>query len=120
LIGREPGSAVIASLGLPFVPFMESGILHGRYFFTEGSWDSDLIQDECYLIHCLDYGHTNPTTDLWHAFDLEVSATVLVGARIGFSPGEFVDFLAGLVGLDPIGDDRSSAGESTASLDLVE
>ena len=41
-----------------------------------------------------------------HAFDLEVSATVLlIGARAGFSPGEFVDFFLGWFGVDIAGDD---------------
>lgn len=41
-----------------------------------------------------------------HAFDIEVSAYALVvGAAAGFSPGEFLDFLAGWFGLDLAGDD---------------
>jgi hypothetical protein len=36
---------------------------------------------------------------------IEVSAGVLFGARIGFNPGELVDFLAGIVGLDLYKDD---------------
>jgi hypothetical protein len=107
MIGRKVGTAGMATLGLPFVPFVEDGILHGRYVFAEtsGAWETDDIQDECYLIHALDAGHTSPEPDLWHAFDLEVSATILVGGRLGFSPGELVDFLAGLFGFDPIEDD---------------
>jgi hypothetical protein len=110
LIGRKPGVATVATLGLPFVPFIEGGILHGRYIFTEigGAWERDDVADECYLIHVIEAGHTNPDVDPWRAFDLEVSATLLVGARIGFSPGEFVDFLAGLVGLDPRRDDSKT------------
>ena len=43
-----------------------------------------------------------------HAFDVELSLTLLVGRlRLGFSPGEFVDFLLGWFGLDIAGDDRA-------------
>ena len=112
LIGRKLGTASVITLGLPFVPFVESGILHGRYVFTEtgGEWVADDVNDECYLIHVIEAGHTNPAVDPWRAFDLEVSATALVGGRIGFSPGEFVDFLAGIVGFDPRGDDAKEPG----------
>ena len=108
MIGRRRGSAAVASLGLPVAPFLEDGILFGRYAFTEfdGEWRLRDLQDECYLIHALDLAPTNPESDLWHAFDLEVAAMVGLGARVGFRPGEFVDFLAGIFGADPIGDDR--------------
>lgn len=117
LIGRKLGVASVATYGLPFVPFLEDGILHGRYVFTEvgGGWEAEDVEDECYLIHAIEAGPTNPDVDPWRAFDLEVSATVLVGARIGFSPGEFVDFLAGLVGLDPRGDDSKTIGAVAAA-----
>ena len=107
LVGRNFGGGSVVTLGLPIAPFMESGILHGRYLFTEvsGGWDKDAVEDECYLIHALDIGNTSPKSDLWHAFDLEISAVALVGGRVGFSPGELVDFLAGLAGLDPRKDD---------------
>ena len=43
-----------------------------------------------------------------HAFDVEVSAyALLIGVKVGFSPGEFVDFLLGWFGLDIAGDDRA-------------
>ena len=41
-----------------------------------------------------------------HAFDIEVAAYAgLLHARLGFSPGEFADFLLGWFGLDLAGDD---------------
>ena len=47
--------------------------------------------------------------DRWarvHAFDIEISAyALIVGARVGFSPGEFVDFFLGWFGADIAGDD---------------
>ena len=50
--------------------------------------------------------HPDGTWDRVHAFDID--ATVYAGvvfAGVGFSPGEFVDFLAGWFGLDIAGDD---------------
>ncbi len=42
-----------------------------------------------------------------HAFDIEVGAfAIVLGARVGFSPGEFLDFLLGWVGIDIAGDDK--------------
>jgi hypothetical protein len=42
-----------------------------------------------------------------HAFNIEAGVFVLVvGARAGFSPGEFLDFLLGWVGIDIAGDDH--------------
>jgi len=107
LIGRRVGAAGVLNLGLPVAPFLEDGILHGRYLFTEnsGAWRSSDVQDECYLIHAGGWSPTNPPTSALRAWDLEFGLTVLVGARIGFSPGEFFDLLAGLFGADPAGDD---------------
>ncbi len=49
------------------------------------------------------------TDTVWrriHAFDLEASVYAgIVCARVGFSPGEFLDFLLGWFGLDIAGDD---------------
>lgn len=108
-IGRHVGTAGVMTLGLPVAPFIEDGVLYGRFVFTEtsGAWEEGDVQDECYIVHALGAGETNPKSDAWHALDLEVGATVLVGARVGLRPGELVDFLAGLLGLDPIGDDAT-------------
>ncbi|MCZ6691919.1 MAG: hypothetical protein O7H41_20215 [Planctomycetota bacterium] len=41
-----------------------------------------------------------------HAFDIEAHLFLgVVGARAGFSPGEFVDFFLGWFGVDIAGDD---------------
>lgn len=43
-----------------------------------------------------------------HAFDIEAGVFAgIVGARVGFSPGEFVDFLLGWFGVDIAGDDEA-------------
>ncbi|MCI0341317.1 MAG: hypothetical protein L0216_09240 [Planctomycetales bacterium] len=50
-------------------------------------------------------------TNRWlrvHAFDVEASAYAgFVCARVGFSPGEFLDFVLGWFGIDIAGDDRA-------------
>jgi hypothetical protein len=111
MIGGEWGSAGVAMLGLPISPFMEDGIVYGRFLFTDasGGWTDELVQDECYGIHLLDIAPTNPQRDAWDRWDLELGVTVLVGARVGFSPGQFVDFVAGVFGGDPAGDDGAAA-----------
>ncbi len=111
IVAGRVGGASVLTLGLPFTPFLEGGILHGRYVFTEtaGDWKSDDVEDECYLIHALGVENTSPGPDLWHSLDVEVSGMALLGARAGFSPGELVDFLCGLFGADPIGDDGGPA-----------
>ncbi len=47
------------------------------------------------------------TTKEWiHAFDVEVAVYAIVPyVRVGFSPGEFLDFLLGWFGADIAGDD---------------
>lgn len=40
-----------------------------------------------------------------HQFDLEVGGGFLLGLNLGFSPGEFLDFLLGWFGVDLAGDD---------------
>jgi hypothetical protein len=107
VIKGEWGSAPVITMGLPFAPFIEDGVLHGRYVFTEtgGAWDDLEVQDECYIIHFLDVGATNPQRAWVDRFDLEVGFTIGIGARVGFSPGQFVDFLGGCFGWDPAEDD---------------
>jgi len=111
LIKGEWGSAPVITLGLPFAPFMEDGVLHGRYVFTEtgGAWDDLDVQDECYIIHFLDVGATNPHRAWVDRFDLELGVTIGIGARVGFSPGQLVDFLGGCFGWDPAQDDPPPA-----------
>lgn len=105
-IKGDAGEAMVMTYGLPVVPFLEDGILYGRYSaFESGSWTVDHVQDECYGIHLLDEPPTNPLRAPIDRFDLELGATVLVGARAGFSPGQLLDFVAGWFGADPAGDD---------------
>ena len=48
----------------------------------------------------------------WDLFELDANL-LLVGARFGVRPGEFLDFVVGLVGLDPLGDDLPRAEVAT-------
>jgi len=110
LLQGRIGSAPVVTMGLPFVPFIEDGVLYGRYLFVEtgGAWDVDGVQDECYLVHFLPVGATHPTRPWLDRFDLEIGATVLIGARVGFRPGQFLDFIAGCIGFDLAHDDREA------------
>lgn len=49
-----------------------------------------------------------------HVADIGVSAAAVVGAGVGFSPGEFLDLLLGFVGIDIAGDDVFG-GEATVA-----
>ena len=50
-----------------------------------------------------------------HAFDTELGVYLLiVNAKVGFSPGEAVDFLVGLVGLDIAQDDTGGSRAAAA------
>lgn len=63
------------------------------------------VQDWCNVVHVPSLGE--PKRPWIDRFDLEVGATALVAnARVGFSPGQVVDFLVGIIGFDPAGDDH--------------
>lgn len=49
--------------------------------------------------------HYDPRTRGWHVADCAVGACALLGVRLGCSPGQFVDFVCGIFGWDPAGDD---------------
>ncbi len=58
--------------------------------------------------------------DPWRRADVEVGATAgVVSLRLGFSPGHLVDFLAGIVGLDPAGDDRGAPFDDPAEPESI-
>jgi hypothetical protein len=105
-VGRRVGGAGVVTYGLPVAPFLEDGVLHARLALDDpgGAWRTEDVQDECYVVHALALRETNPAATALQALDVEVSAFLLVGARVGFSPGELLDFLSGFVGLDPAGD----------------
>lgn len=63
-------------------------------------------QDRCFLLLPPLTERQSSRRTLLHAFDVEVSAFVLIfGVEFGFSFGEFVDFLLGLFTIDIAGDD---------------
>ncbi|MGB0952818.1 MAG: hypothetical protein ACPG31_06315 [Planctomycetota bacterium] len=109
LDGRRVGSAGVMTLGLPVAPFLEDGVLYGRYLFTEtsGTWNRESVEDECYLIHAWNHPPTHPDHTWVRAWDVEVGATLLIGARAGIRFGEVADFFAGIFGFDPAADDTA-------------
>ena len=62
---------------------------------------SILVLNLCRVLDC----GRNPDRKLIDAFDVDVAATLLLSARVGFSPGQFLDFAAGLATFDLAGDD---------------
>jgi hypothetical protein len=52
-----------------------------------------------------------PARSPWSVLDVEVGVVLgWIGVRVGLSPGELVDFLAGIAGFDPAGDDLPYKG----------
>ncbi|MCE9581268.1 MAG: hypothetical protein K8T20_02000 [Planctomycetes bacterium] len=114
--GVAAGAEFGASYGSPmmemdteviFGPFhAASWIWHGTY----GPWASRQCWQTPPCQHCLGVLPvlTNHSVRTWmHRFDLEVRVTALVSIDVGFSPGEFVDFIVGWFGveLDPLKQD---------------
>ena len=75
------------------------------------------IDTTSYLVPSALFAHGEDGKSIWktesmgwerlHAFDVEVYAGFFpLDAVVGFSPGEFVDFVLGWFGLDIAGDDR--------------
>ncbi len=80
------------------------------------SRDHDLVPGQMFFVPLLGTEHA-PDWSLarrgLHVADIGVSAAAVVGAGVGFSPGEFLDLLLGFVGIDIAGDDVFG-GETTA------
>lgn len=111
MLGRHVGHGSVTTLGLPFGFFAPDPVFFGRYVEEGGlggAWAHSQVQHECYLIHAMPIGVTRPRHAWVKAFDLEVAACALIGARVGLSPGQGLDFLGGFFGWDPAGDDDES------------
>lgn len=110
MLGRHVGHASIMTLGFPFGFMAKESVFFGRYVHGEtgGAWGVSAIQDECYVIHALPLGSTQPQHAWVDSFNLEVAATALIGVRLGISLGQGIDFLGGCFGWDPAGDDDAS------------
>ena len=79
-------------------PYLDTGELLP---FLDLPWDDDA---ECH-----------PLIDpQWTQIDLSVG--LIASARVGFNPGELLDFLMGLVGLDLYGDDLAGSKENWEAL----
>ena len=101
------GAAIIAAIG-GFVPDDDRACARGKAFasayfadskkllpFLDLPWDADA---ECH-----------PAIDpQWTQIDLSVG--LIASVRLGFNPGELLDFIVGLVGFDLYGDDLAGAG----------
>jgi hypothetical protein len=63
-------------------------------------------------------GHADwafPHRSPWEWLDVEVGAVAMIGARVCISPLQAIDFLAGLVMLDPAGDDQPRTDTAVSS-----
>ncbi len=129
-VGLRDGSFGVGqelALGLPVAPFLwgaasENGTdlplppahLAARVSLRDLTWPRPVgrSQAEGSLLFPFPLGATSPARPLLRRADLEVAATaVVVSVRAGFSPGELLDLIAGLFGLDPAGDDDGAALE---------
>jgi hypothetical protein len=78
-------------------------------------------QDRCFLLLPPLTEQKSARRTTLHAFDLEASAFVLVfGLEVGFSLGEFVDFVLGLFAVDIAGDDTPEGRAKRRLYDLPE
>ena len=79
----------------------------------ENSWDDYRYPSahNCSGTHLLPFHQENPDADIKRSLDLEVTFSLFIGFRFGFSPVEFFDFALGLLGLDPAGDDIEKGAE---------
>ena len=58
--------------------------------------------------------------DPWHSWaNVEIDVFAGVGLRVGLCPDELVDLLAGLVGLDLLGDDPGGSTDEYWNVDLI-
>ncbi len=95
LRGRQAEWLRDREVGLPASLLLVAGALRDGRPWRLGDWHTNSGE--------LWHGHSP-----WRAADLELGVFAgFLGLRLGFSPGELVDLLAGLVGLDPAGDDLS-------------
>jgi hypothetical protein len=80
------------------------------------SWGLEAPQHRCYVMLPGVLNNNTMQVDALHFFDIELGLyAIFPGARIGFSPGEFLDFFLGLWTFDLAGDD-SFEGRSNKRL----
>ncbi|MCZ6690087.1 MAG: hypothetical protein O7H41_10820 [Planctomycetota bacterium] len=113
----ESGDKDTGFLGIPLVGLV---LLHGAPPYLHVSVD-DKEEHGCYWLLPGLASYYTEVSESWiwtdpksgwsrlHAFDVEAHLFLgVVGVRVGFSPGEFLDFLLGWVGVDIAGDDEGS------------
>ena len=68
--------------------------------------DAKTSQHRCYIVLPGELNRSLWKKDPLHYYDIEVGVmAAILGAQVGFSPGEFVDWLLGWFGADIAGDD---------------
>lgn len=99
-----------ASYGAPMMAFESEAIIGpvhvtgpGGFHGQGGPAETEICWQTPPCQHCFGVLRvlTNPSVRTWlHRFDLEVRVCALVSIDVGFSPGEFVDFIVGWFGVD--------------------
>ena len=113
--GRFVGTARLGQVGLPgLVMFGEPRNVEMTPLLgdtSEFDWQRDIVPGQVLLLFPAMHTGRTAVSD-WslakrdvHVADLGASLTVFVGVSIAFSPGEVLDLLLGLVGIDLAGDD---------------
>lgn len=92
--------------------WVESGAnVHGAgpteayYFFVHISYDSGASKHSCFALLPPLLNREGVHRNWIHDFDLEAAVVPFLGLSVGFSLGEFVDFLLGWFGIDLARDD---------------
>lgn len=95
LRGRDPYWTRDREIGLPASTLLLIPAIRDKHWHRLGHWHVSSLE-------------LRASQDSWlHRFDSSVGATLaFLQLRAGFSVGQFIDFLGGIVGLDPAGDDR--------------
>lgn len=105
-VWEEEGGAGVIMTGEQFTPRLPQR-WPGGPDWTDDSLFRRSSGNFFFFVPCrLMWGLPNPLVP-WPAwFDVDANIFLGVGGmRVGVCPGELIDFLAGIVGLDPIGDD---------------
>jgi len=124
--GRYIGTWWDLHMGVPIMPFF-SFLIFGPAtdFVSIGSGKGGTVNDDKGIpnTEIVSFLFINPAfftyydppiinTPLINKFDIEVGGTtVVVGARVGFSPGQFLDFIIGWTGIDIGKDDTKPDAE---------
>ncbi|MHC4663015.1 MAG: HEAT repeat domain-containing protein [Planctomycetota bacterium] len=124
--GRRRGPFLEGVLGMPFTNLflplgaIESGDLHmfPVWLFSTGMSGGGGLDDKksesrvgVAGINASIFGYGRNENDFSdpHYYDIRVTATAIISIDVGFSPVQFVDFVGGWFGYDPLEDDSATA-----------